>query len=132
MVFSTFAWGQLVWALLALVLIFVYRLLFRPFLSNAAGNTVPPGPRLRYAFLRRYPERALHAWAAKYGPLFSLQMGSQLAVVISNTAIARDLLVTNGGIFSSRRPYFMKNQMILNGRAITASAYDATWWVDYL
>ncbi|KXN87088.1 Isoflavone 2'-hydroxylase [Leucoagaricus sp. SymC.cos] len=103
------------------------RLLFRRFPSNATGNVVPPGPRLRYAFLRRYPERSLHAWAAKYGPLFSVQMGSQLVVVISHTNIARDLLVTNGSIFSSRKPYFMKNQTILRGRAITASEYNQTW-----
>jgi hypothetical protein len=54
-------------------------------------------------------------------------MGNQLFVVISDARVAKDLLVTNGSIFSSRRMYFMKNQTILRGRAITASPYNDTW-----
>jgi hypothetical protein len=56
-------------------------------------------------------------------------MGNQLFVVISDARIAKDLLVSNGAIFSSRKLYFMKNQTILRGRAITASPYNDTWWV---
>jgi hypothetical protein len=84
---------------------------------------------LRYAFLRRYPERALRAWARTYGPLFSVWMGNQLFVVVSDARIAKDLLVSNGSIFSSRKQYFMKNQTILRGRAITATPYNDTWSV---
>jgi Cytochrome P450 len=91
------------------------------------GHSIPPGPPLRYAFLRRYPERALRAWSRTYGPLFSVWMGNQLFVIISDARVAKDLLVSNGAIFSSRRQYFMKNQTILRGRAITASAYNDTW-----
>jgi hypothetical protein len=95
------------------------------------GHPIPPGPFLRYVFLGRYPERALHAWAKTYGPLFSLFIGNQLFMVISDTKIAHDLLVTNGRIFSSRKKYFVKNQTILSGRAITATPYDSTWLVPY-
>jgi hypothetical protein len=85
----------------------------------------------RYPFLRKYPERALHAWQKTYGPLFSVWVGNQLFVVISDPQIARDLLVTQGAIFSGRKKYFMKNQTILAGRAITASGYDEKWWLQY-
>jgi hypothetical protein len=54
-------------------------------------------------------------------------MGDQLFVVISDARIAKDLLVSNGAIFSSRKPYFMKSQMILRGRALTSTPYNATW-----
>jgi cytochrome P450 len=54
-------------------------------------------------------------------------MGNQLFVVISDARIAKDLLVSNGAIFSSRKPYFMKSQTILRGRAITSSPYNDTW-----
>lgn len=60
--------------------------------------------------------------------LFSVWMGNQLFVVISDPKVARDLLVTQGAIFSSRKNYFMKNQMILTGRAITASPYNDKWY----
>lgn len=84
---------------------------------------------MRYAFLGRYPEKSLHVWAQTYGPLFSLFLGNQLFMVISDPHIAHDLLVTNGKIFSSRKTYFVKNQTILRGRAITATPYDSTWSV---
>ncbi|KAJ7580393.1 cytochrome P450 [Mycena floridula] len=106
-------------------LIFHYGL--RKEITDDRGNTIPPGPLLRYAFLRRYPERVLHRWANQYGPLFSVWMGDQLFVVISDAKIARDLVVTNGAVFSGRKNYFMKNQTILRGRAITASPYGDTW-----
>ncbi|KAF8521209.1 cytochrome P450 [Hysterangium stoloniferum] len=94
---------------------------------DAKGHTIPPGPLFRYVFLRKYPERSLHKWAKQYGSLFSIFMGNQLVVVISDPHVARELLVTNGAIFSSRKPYFMKNKTILRGRAITASQYDNIW-----
>ncbi|KAH9991551.1 cytochrome P450 [Russula vinacea] len=91
------------------------------------GHPIPPGPPLRYAYLRRCPELALQAWSRTYGPLFSVWMGNQLFVVISNARIAKDLLVSNGAIFSSRKQYFIKSQTILRGRAITAAPYNDKW-----
>ena len=93
---------------------------------------MPPGPAVRYAFLGKFPELSVDAWAKKYGPLFSIWMGNQLFVVISDAQIARELLVVNGAIFSSRKKYFMKNQIILRGRAITATEYGDTWYAAYL
>ncbi|KAI0250487.1 cytochrome P450 [Lactifluus subvellereus] len=101
--------------------------IFRRNLQDKGGHSIPPGPLLRYAVLRRYPERALRVWGKAYGPLFSVWMGNQLFVVISDARIAKDLLVSNGAIFSSRKLYFMKNQTILRGRAITATPYSDTW-----
>ncbi|KIK57259.1 hypothetical protein GYMLUDRAFT_173296 [Collybiopsis luxurians FD-317 M1] len=99
----------------------------RKVVTDSDGNPLPPGPNRRFFSLRQYPERTVFAWAAKYGRLFSVWMGSQLFVVISDPRVARDLLVTNGAIFSSRRQYFLKNKIILKGRAITASEYGDTW-----
>jgi hypothetical protein len=104
-------------------------LFLRRNLVDKDGHSIPPGPLFRYAFLRRYPERALRAWAGTYGPLFSIWMGNQLFVVVSDAHIARDLFVSNGAIFSSRKQYFMKNRTILRGRAITATPYNDTWSV---
>lgn len=69
----------------------------------------------------------VHQWAQKYGPLYSVWMGNQLFVVMNDPVIARDLLVVHGANFSSRWNYFMKNQTILNGGAITATPYNDTW-----
>ncbi|KAJ3900492.1 cytochrome P450 [Lentinula edodes] len=112
---------------LGLVFWIMSPVILRQVISDDKGHKVPPGPMLRYFYLRKYPERALQAWAATFGHLFSIWMGTQLFIVISDPQIARDLLVTNGAIFSSRKRYFMKNQTILRGRAITASEYGETW-----
>ena len=110
----------------AAALYFLAPIFLRWRVSDQNGNTLPPGPPVRYPFLRRYPELALDYWAKKYGPLFSMWMGTQLFVVVSDPHIARDLM-THGAIFSSRKRYFMKNQVILRGRAITASEYGDKW-----
>ena len=115
--------------LAVLALYFVLPLFLRRSLVDKDGHPIPPGPLLRYAFLRRFPERTLRAWAATYGPLFSIWMGNQLFVVISDARIAKDLLVSNGAIFSSRKQYFMKSQTILHGRAVTSTPYNETWLV---
>ncbi|KAF8268651.1 cytochrome P450 [Lactarius quietus] len=106
---------------------FALPLFVRRNLVDKEGHPIPPGPFLRYLFLHRYPECTLRAWAKTYGPLFSVWMGNQLFVVISDARIAKDLLVSNGAIFSSRKQYFMKSQTILRGRAITSSPYNDTW-----
>jgi Cytochrome P450 len=102
-------------------------LIFRRNIKDKNGHPIPPGPLFRYAAIRPYPERILHDWSKSYGPLFSLWMGDQLFVVISDARIAKDLLVSNGAIFSSRKPYFMKSQMILRGLGITSTPYNDTW-----
>jgi len=113
--------------MVATAVYFLSPIILRKWLSDKEGNNLPPGPPVRYAFLRKYPELALDYWAKKYGPLFSIWMGTQLFVVVSDPHIARDLLVTHGAVFSSRKQYFMKNQTILRGRAITASEYGDKW-----
>ena len=43
----------------------------------------------------------LDYWYKKFGPLYSLWLGNQLFVIISDPGIAKDLFVTNGSVFSS-------------------------------
>jgi hypothetical protein len=114
-------------SLLALVLSLIFPLIFRRNLEDKHGHRIPPGPLLRYPFLRHHPERSLQIWSRTYGPLFSVWMGSQLFVVISDARIAKDLLVSNGAVFSSRKQYHIKCQTIFRGRAITATPYNDKW-----
>ena len=114
-------------AILAVVLSCFGSFCVRRNIVNKDGYPIPPGPLLRYAFLGKHPEKALHAWVQKHGRLFSLFMGDQLFIVISDPKIAHDLLMKNSRIFSSRKEYFIKNQTILRGRAITSTPYGDTW-----
>ena len=53
--------------------------------------------------MTHYPELTLDYWYKKFGPLYSFWLGNQLFVVISDPGIAKDLMVTNGAVFSSVR-----------------------------
>ncbi|TCD69744.1 hypothetical protein EIP91_006511 [Steccherinum ochraceum] len=114
---------------LALVASLCYLLpfFFRKTIVDKDGNATPPGPLLRYPFLRTFPELRMDGWSKQFGPLFSLWMGNQLYVVVSDIHIARDIFVNNGATFSSRKNYFIKNQSILRNRAITACQYNDKW-----
>lgn len=50
-------------------------------------------------------------------------------MIVSDPAIAKDLMVTNGSVFSSRKEMFIKSQTVFAGRGITASPYNDRWSV---
>ncbi|TFK35002.1 cytochrome P450 [Crucibulum laeve] len=107
------------------------RLLRRP-LQDQDGNPVPPGPMGlpifgSFPFLTNYPELTLDYWARKFGSLYSIWLGNQLFVIISDPHIVKDLMVTNGAVFSSRKEMFLKSQIIFAGRGITATPYNDRW-----
>ena len=56
-------------------------------------------------------------------------IGNQRFVILSDPHVVKDILVTNGAIFSSRKEMFLKVQTILVHRGITASSYNETWYV---
>ena len=82
-----------------------------------------------FPFLTKYPELTLDKWAKKFGDLYSLWLGNQLFLIISSPEVAKDLMVTNGSVFSSRKEMFLKSQTIFAGRGITATPYNDRWWV---
>jgi hypothetical protein len=115
--------------LIVLIVSLLLPLIFRRNIKDKDGHPIPPGPLFRYLSISTYPEYVLRDWSKTYGPLFSLWMGDQLFVIISDARIAKDLLVSNGTIFSSRMSYFTKSQTILRGLAITSTPYNDTWQV---
>ncbi|KAF8172650.1 cytochrome P450, partial [Pholiota molesta] len=84
------------------------------------GNSIPNGP------VGSFPAYADN-WAHEFGALYSLWLGNQLFMIISDPQIAKDLMVTNGSIFSSRKEMFLKSQIIFVGRGITVTPYNNRW-----
>ena len=70
----------------------------------------------------------MHRWAKTYGPIYSFMIGNQRFVILSDPHVVKDILVTNGAIFSSRKEMYMKSQIIFARRGITATPYDETWY----
>ena len=55
-------------------------------------------------------------------------LGDQLFVVVSDPKIVKDLVITNGAVFSSRKDMYIKSQLIFARRGITATPYGETWY----
>ncbi|KAI8955076.1 cytochrome P450 [Xylaria longipes] len=101
-------------------------------LAHQTSKGLPRGPKGIpflgcFPFLTHYPELTLDKWAKKFGNLYSLWLGNQLFVIISSPEIAKDLMVTNGSSFSSRKEMFIKSQTVFAGRGITATPYNDRW-----
>ncbi|THH14413.1 hypothetical protein EW146_g5914 [Bondarzewia mesenterica] len=115
-------------AIAASVLYLLSEIIPRRRLVDKQGNQIPPGPWGlpivgSFPFLTHYPELTLDHWAKvsarKFGNMYSIWLGNQLFVVVSDPRIIKDLMVTNGAIFSSRKEMFIKSQTIFKGRGIT-------------
>ncbi|KAM5534714.1 hypothetical protein V8D89_011578 [Ganoderma adspersum] len=101
-------------------------------LNSSSEARIPPGPRGWpvigcFTHLAKYPELTLHKWAKQYGSLLSFTIGNQLFVAISDPNIVKDLVITNGAIFSSRKDMYMKAQLVFARRGVTATQYNDTW-----
>lgn len=146
---SSISWSWLYG--LTILVCFLLSLSFHAPRSDGKGNRIPPGPfglpllgqsclyssthiRLRihpgsFPFLTHYPEVTLDYWYKKFGKMYSFRLGNQLVMAISDPRIVKDLMVTNGAIFSSRKDMFVKAQTIFLRRAITGTGYNDTWCV---
>ncbi|KAJ5146289.1 Cytochrome P450 E-class group I [Penicillium bovifimosum] len=120
-----------VWAITVLAGVSLLAWLRKPW-SDQEGHKIPKGPKGIPIFgsfysLTRYPELTLDFWAKKFGNLYSVWLGNQLFVIVSDPRIAKDLMVTNGNVFSSRKEMFIKSQTVFAGRGITATPYNDRW-----
>ncbi|KAG7092973.1 hypothetical protein E1B28_009274 [Marasmius oreades] len=116
----------------ATILLFLALYTRRAMLARRDRTTLPPGPTGLpilglYPFLTRNLILQIDSWAKKYGPLYSLKVGNQLFMIVSDPLIVKDLMVTNGAIFSSRRDVYLRSRTILANRGITASQYGPEW-----
>ncbi|EAW06584.1 cytochrome P450 [Aspergillus clavatus NRRL 1] len=119
------------WAITVLAGVTVFAW-FRRTWTDAHGHKIPKGPRGLPIFgsfysLTRFPELTLDYWAKKFGDLYSIWLGNQLFVIVSDPHVAKDLMVTNGNVFSSRKEMFIKSQNVFAGRGITATPYNDRW-----
>ena len=54
-------------------------------------------------------------------------LGNQLFMIMSDSDIVKNLMITNGGVFSSQKELYIKSQTIFVGRGITAMPYNDRW-----
>ena len=66
-------------------------------------------------------------WAAKYGPIFSLKLGSRTAIVLSSPAVVRELIDKQSAIFSDRPRFYIADHHIMHGDHLMFRDADPRW-----
>ncbi|KAJ4914122.1 hypothetical protein Rs2_08743 [Raphanus sativus] len=104
-----------------LITVLITKLLLRLYQSN---KNLPPSPRLCFPIighlhLLRQPllHRTLLRLSHSLGPVFSLRLGSRLAVIVSSPAAAEECFLTKNDIVLANRPRFIMGKYV---------AYDYT------
>ncbi|KAE8340605.1 hypothetical protein BDV24DRAFT_151747 [Aspergillus arachidicola] len=113
-----------IWAITALAVVSVVAWFRKPW-TDKYGHSIPMD--LIFLLLTRYPELTLDYWAKRFGKLYSIWLGNQLFVIVSDPEVAKDLLVTNGNVFSLRKEMFIKSQTVFAGPGITVTPYNDRW-----
>ncbi|KAF8883317.1 cytochrome P450 [Gymnopilus junonius] len=85
-------------------------------LVDDKGNQIPHGPIGlplvgSFPFLTEWPELILDRWAKKYGSLYSMWLGNQLFVIISDPHVKM----------------YVKSELVFAGRGITTTPYNDRW-----
>ncbi|KAG9158735.1 hypothetical protein Leryth_013635 [Lithospermum erythrorhizon] len=71
--------------------------------------------------------KTLHKLSTKYGPIFSLQFGSRLAVVLSSPAAVEEAFTKNDAKFANRPHLTIHRHLGYNFTALVSSNYSEHW-----
>ncbi|KAJ6516422.1 cytochrome P450 [Mycena sanguinolenta] len=93
---------------------------------------LPPGPPTipllgnAHIFPTAAPHLKFTEWARQYGGIYSLKLGTDTIVVLTDAAAARDLLDKQSET-TSDRPDFYIGELVTQGKHMTVSKYTPTW-----
>ncbi|KAJ6908040.1 cytochrome P450 71AU50-like [Populus alba x Populus x berolinensis] len=116
-----------IWTSLAFVaLIFLLRWL------STENRRLPPGPRGFPIFgslhlLGKFPHRALHQLAQRYGPIMHLRLGQVPAIVVSSPEAAELFLKTHDLVFSGRPPRESARYISYGQKGMAFAQYGSYW-----
>lgn len=91
----------------------------------------PPGPPTLPLIgnLHQMPKKNAHLqfqkWAEEYGPVYSLMLGTKVAIVLSSDVAVKDLLDKRSSIYSGRPELYM-------GQEIMSGGYRPLFMVSFL
>ncbi|KAK7271714.1 hypothetical protein RJT34_27839 [Clitoria ternatea] len=120
---------------LGLFLIYVSLFIVRPFKAGHQGIREPPmasgaWPILGHLMLlggSPTPHKTLGAMADKYGPLFTIKLGTKRALVVSNWKIAKECYTTNDVVVSSRSELVAIQHIAYNQANFGFAPYGPFW-----
>ncbi|GMI73435.1 cytochrome P450, family 81, subfamily D, polypeptide 8 [Hibiscus trionum] len=95
-------------------------------------KNLPPSPPslpiIGHLHLLKPPiHRLHHSFSQKYGPIFSLKLGSRLMVVLSSSTAAEECLVKNDIVFANRPKFIIAKHLGYNYTTVVSSSYGDHW-----
>ncbi|XP_022725825.1 cytochrome P450 81D11-like [Durio zibethinus] len=102
------------------------------FQSRKHPKNLPPSPPslpiIGHLHLLKPPiHRLYHSLSQKYGPIFSLRLGSRLLVVVSSSTAAEECFSKNDIVFANRPKYIIWKHLGYNYTTLVASSYGDHW-----
>ncbi|KAG8474532.1 hypothetical protein CXB51_031376 [Gossypium anomalum] len=100
--------------------------------SRRHRKNLPPSPPslpiVGHLHLLKPPIHRLHqSFSQKYGPIFSLKLGSRLMVVVSSSTAAEECLIKNDIIFANRPKLIIAKHLGYNYTTLVSSSYGDHW-----
>ncbi|TYI72880.1 hypothetical protein E1A91_D07G090300v1 [Gossypium mustelinum] len=102
------------------------------FQSKKHPQNLPPSPPslpiIGHLHLLRTPiYRFYHRLSQKYGPVFSLRLGSRLFVVVSSSAVAEECFTVNDIVLANRPKLIAGKYLGYNYTTVSTSSYGDHW-----
>ncbi|XVF71428.1 hypothetical protein PTKIN_Ptkin12aG0036600 [Pterospermum kingtungense] len=122
--------ATIIYSFLSFVLLFCFNLLFQ---TGKHPKNLPPTPPnslpiIGHLRLLKPPiHRLYHDLSQKYGPVFSLKLGSRLLVVISSSTAAEECLIKNDLVFANRPKFILGKHLAYNYTTVISSSYGDHW-----
>ncbi|XVF20603.1 hypothetical protein REPUB_Repub12eG0014900 [Reevesia pubescens] len=121
--------ATIVYTSLSLIFLFICLNLFQ---SKKYPKNLPPSPPslpiLGHLHLLKPPIHRLYQnLSQKYGPVFSLQLGSRLLVVVSSSTAAEECFIKNDIILANRPKFISGKYFGYNYTTVSTSSYGDHW-----
>ncbi|KAI0791947.1 cytochrome P450 [Abortiporus biennis] len=75
----------------------------------------------------RFPWIQLAKWSEEYGPIYSVQLGPQYALIVNSHRIANELLDRRSAIYSDRPRMIMLNEIMTQHLFLPTIPYGDSW-----
>ncbi|KAI9282604.1 cytochrome P450 [Sporodiniella umbellata] len=127
---SFFAENAQVVTLAGLSLISIYLLIQRKLKEDKDIKKIPYPSSVSWPVLAlaSSPVQKISDWHKEAGPIYKIDVGDQLWIMIDNPYLAHDVFVTAGSTTSSRpHHYFLSEIHALNDRGVAFSKYGNIW-----
>ena len=113
---------------------FIFLLICLNFLFQSRKHlkNIPPSPPslpiVGHLYLLKPPiHRLYHSLSQKYGPIFSLQLGSRLLVVVSSSTAAEECFTKNDIVLANRPKLILGKYLGYNNTVVSTASYGDHW-----